>query len=131
MKKGTITLAVMSALTLTGCIFQANQPDNSVAQVIYDTSLEAKKFADALFEGMVEEKDISEYSIDLTSHGFVTDDPLIYIVGYRYTYNGQTTTYGYKMHQTEEGFAVIEEGVEVGEFITGNGGNNEENNGCV
>ena len=53
MKKGTITLAVMSALTLTGCIFQANQPDNSVAQVIYDTSLEAKKFADALFEGMV------------------------------------------------------------------------------
>ena len=78
-----------------------------------------------------EEKDISEYSIDLTSHGFVTDDPLIYIVGYRYTYNGQTTTYGYKMHQTEEGFAVIEEGVEVGEFITGNGGNNDENNGCV
>lgn len=71
---------------------------------------------------MLAEKGIVNYDIELTSGGFMTSDPIVYVVGYRYAYNGATDLYGYKLSQAESGFTILEEGYEVGEFIVGDNG---------
>lgn len=68
---------------------------------------------------MLAGKGIVDYDIELTSGGFITSDPIVYVVGYRYMYNGVTDLYGYKLKQAESGFTVLEEGYEVGKFVVG------------
>ena len=68
---------------------------------------------------MLSEEGISQYEILLTTGGFITSDPLVYISGYQYSYDGKNAVYGYKLQLNDDGstFTVLEEGVEIGEFV--------------
>ena len=72
---------------------------------------------------MLSEEGISQYEILLTTGGFITSDPLVYISGYQYSYDGKNAVYGYKLQLNDDGstFTVLEEGVEIGEFVCLNG----------
>lgn len=119
-----IVMAAVLAFSISGCAEKQEPETGSDAgiQMAFDNSFAARDFTDGLLEELLEQKGIEDYEIELTSGGFITDDPVTYIVGYRYQHNGITETYGYKLKQTEAGFTVLEEGAEVGEFIVGNGG---------
>lgn len=80
---------------------------------------EVRACTDELLKEMLAQKGITDYEIENASLGFITDDPVIYIVGYCYHYSGGTQTYGYKLHRNGQEFSVIEEGTEVGEFMAG------------
>ena len=68
---------------------------------------------------MLSEEGISQYEILLTTGGFITSDPLVFISGYQYAYDRKETVYGYKLQLNDDGstFTVLEEGVEIGEFV--------------
>ena len=119
-----IVMAAVLAFSISGCTEKQETETGSDAgiQMAFDNSFAAQDFTDGLLEELLEQKGIEDYGIELTSGGFITDDPITYIVGYRYHHDGITETYGYKLKQTEAGFTVLEEGAEVGEFIVGNGG---------
>lgn len=86
--------------------------------MVFDTSMEARNYTDELLKEKLAEKGIEEYTIHMTSGGFTTDDPVIYLVAYRYTWNDTTEVYGYKLKKDDvSGFQIIEEGEEVGTFI--------------
>lgn len=129
MKNAIITLALILLTVLTGCSGTAGSASlssadaahsDSAMQMAYDTSLDARSFADGLLEAMLTKQGITDYTIDMTSGGFITNDPIIYTVGYQYTHNGQTEVYGYKLKQSKGSFTVIAEGTEIGEFMVGN-----------
>ena len=124
MKKAIILSGVLLAFVLAGCstILENNMSQDVGVQLAFDTSMEARKFTDELLAEMLAEKGIVDYDIELTSGGFMTSEPIVYVVGYRYVYNGVTDLYGYKLSQTESGFTVLEESYEVGEFIVGDNG---------
>ena len=126
MKKAILIIILIMLMGFTGCTnttstrqgSNAEQPDSAM-QTAYDTSLDARTFTDTLLEEMLSKQGITDYTIDMTAGGFITSDPVIYMVGYRYTHNGQTDVYGYKLSQSGDGFKVIGEGSEIGEFIIG------------
>lgn len=69
---------------------------------------------------MLKEQEITDYEIEETNYGFITDDPVIFIAGYRYICDGSEEVYGYKLRMNDDQtFSVIEEGVQVGKFIMG------------
>lgn len=130
MKKNAawIFLAITLASAVAGCgnrMPSSTSPNNSTdgtyvdMQKVYDLSVEAEAYTHKLFEAMLSEKGISQYEITLTSGGFITNDPLIFIAGYQYTYDETDDVYGYKLSLNEDGtsFTVLEEGVDVGEFV--------------
>lgn len=126
MKKAILIIILIMLMGFTGCTnttstrqgSNAEQPDSAM-QTAYDTSLDARTFTDTLLEEMLSKQGITDYTIDMTAGGFITSDPVIYMVGYRYTHNGQTDVYGYKLSQSGDGFKVIGEGSEIGELIIG------------
>lgn len=124
MKKAIILSGILLAFVLAGCstILENNMSQDAGVQLAFDTSMEAREFTDELLAEMLAEKGIVDYDIELTSGGFMTSEPIVYVVGYRYVYNGVTDLYGYKLSQTESGFTVLEESYEVGEFIVGDNG---------
>ena len=128
MKKAILTITLIMLIVLTGCsnttnsVSQTNssaESSDSAMQTAYDTSLDARTFTDSLLKEMLSKQGITDYAIDTTTGGFITSDPVIYMVGYRYTHNGQTDVYGYKLSQSKDGFEVIAEGTEIGEVIIG------------
>lgn len=126
MKKAILIIILIMLMGFTGCTnttstrqgSNAEQPDSAM-QTAYDTSLDARTFTDTLLEEILSKQGITDYTIDMTAGGFITSDPVIYMVGYRYTHNGQTDVYGYKLSQSGDGFEVIGEGSEIGELIIG------------
>lgn len=126
MKKAILIIILIMLMGFTGCTnttstrqgSNAEQPDSAM-QTANDTSLDARTFTDTLLEEMLSKQGITDYTIDMTAGGFITSDPVIYMVGYRYTHNGQTDVYGYKLSQSGDGFEVIGEGSEIGELIIG------------
>lgn len=126
MKKAILIIILIMLMGFTGCTnttstrqgSNAEQPDSAM-QTAYDTSLDARTFTDTLLEEILSKQGITDYTIDMTAGGFITSDPVIYMVGYRYTHNGQTDVYGYKLSQSGDGFEVIGEGPEIGELIIG------------
>ena len=126
MKKAILIIILIMLMGFTGCTnttstrqgSNAEQPDSAM-QTAYDASLDARTFTDTLLEEMLSKQGITDYTIDMTAGGFITSDPVIYMVGYRYTHNGQTDVYGYKLSQSGDGFEVIGEGSEIGELIIG------------
>lgn len=120
-KKTGISICILAvlALMLAGC---GKDDDGNVdMQPVYDISVQAEAYTKPLFEAMLSEKGITDYEITLTSGGFITDDPLVFIAGYRYTYDGKEAVYGYKLSLNDDGktFTVLEESVEAGEFVVG------------
>ena len=121
-----ICLSLLIFFTLAGCTGKPAN-DRSVVdeklstgmQAAYDNSVKARIFTDGLLDEMLLSRDIQEYAVELTSGGFITDESLTYIVAYRYTYDGITEVYGYKLNQTENSFSVIDASEEIGEFIIG------------
>ena len=110
-----LTAALLS--TLTGC-------DGNTASFVDQSSDTTSALQDAfdtneLFTSMLSKEGISQYEILLTTGGFITSDPLIYISGYQYSYDGKKEVYGYKLQLNDDGstFTELEEGVEVGEFV--------------
>ena len=97
-----IVMAAVLAFSISGCAEKQEPETGSDAgiQMAFDNSFAARDFTDGLLEELLEQKGIEDYEIELTSGGFITDDPVTYIVGYRYQHNGITETYGYKLKQT-------------------------------
>lgn len=124
MKKVILAITLITLMILVGCsnttdsITQTSSSDSAI-QTAYDTSLDARTFTDSLLKEMLSKQGIADYVIDTTTGGFITSDPVIYMVGYHYTHNGQTDVYGYKLSQSKDGFEVIAEGTEIGEVIIG------------
>jgi len=128
MKKSIWAITLIMLAVLAGCSnttarvpqtgSDAEQSDSAM-QTAYDTSLDARTFTDSLLEERLSKQVITDYTIDTTTGGFLTSDPIVYMVGYRYTHNGQTDVYGYKLSQSTDGFQVIAEGAEIGEVIIG------------
>lgn len=122
-----IFIATILALTLGGCGKDTSlgtiQNDDTVIalQHTFDMSTQAQAYTDKLFESMLSEKGITKYKIELTSGGFITGDPVSFVSGYRYTYDGKEDVYGYKLSLNDDAttFTVLEEGVDAGEFIVG------------
>ena len=118
-----LTAALLSILT--GCDGNAasfvdqSSDTTSALQDAFDTSVKAEAYTNELFTSMLSKEGISQYEILLTTGGFITSDPLIYISGYQYSYDGKKEVYGYKLQLNDDGstFTVLEEGVEVGEFV--------------
>lgn len=109
-------------MLLTGCSNAASGDaaySDSAMQAAYDASLDARTFADGLLKDMLSEQEIADYTIDTTAGGFITSAPIVYTVGYCYTHDGQTEVYGDQLSQSENGFAVLAEGTEIGEAVTG------------
>lgn len=124
MRKAILTITLAMLMLLTGCSSAAGGDESrsdSAMQAAYDTSLDARTFADGFLKDMLSEQGITDYTIDTTAGGFITSDPIVYTVGYCYTHDGQTEVYGYKLSQAESGFEVIAEGPEIGEVVTGTG----------
>ncbi|MCM1191730.1 MAG: hypothetical protein NC123_09675 [Butyrivibrio sp.] len=123
MKKVCAVMMTVLIFSLSACMSKedTDTSSNTGIQLVFDKSVEASAFTDSLLEEMLNQKGITDYNIKLTSGGFITDDPIIYIVGYRFTYDGTTEVYGYKLSLAEGGYAVLEEGREIGAFIVGDG----------
>lgn len=129
MKKKAIGIfvATVLAFTLGGCgkdtspSMSQNDDTAAAIQFTFDMSTQAQAYTDKLFESMLSEKGITKYKIESTSGGFITGDPVSFISGYRYTYDGKEDVYGYKLSLNDDGttFTVLEESVDAGEFIVG------------
>lgn len=118
-----LTAAVLSILA--GCdgntASSAGQSGDTafVLQDAFDISVKAEAYTNELFTSMLSEEGISQYEILLTTGGFITSDPLVFVSGYQYSYDGKKEVHGYKLQLNDDGstFTVLEEGVEVGEFV--------------
>ena len=124
MRKSLLAVAAMVfLLSLGGCSPQqmpSTELDMGV-QAAFDNSFVAREFTDELLDEMLKQSGVKSYEIELTAGGFITDDPLIYLVAYQYHYNDKNEVYGYKLQQVNSTFTVLEEGSEVGMFIIGDG----------
>lgn len=121
----TVLLAVLAGCDNNTVFPVAQNSDTaSVLQDAFDISAKAEAYTNELFTSMLSEQGISQYEILLTTNGFLTGDPLIYISGYQYSCNGKKAVYGYKLQLNDNGstFTVLEEGVEIGEFVCLNEG---------
>lgn len=118
-----LTAALLS--TLTGCdgntasFVDQSSDTTSALQDAFDTSVKVEAYTNELFASMLSKEGISQYEILLTTGGFITSDPLVYISGYQYSYDGKKEVYGYKLQLNDDGstFTVLEEGIEIGEFV--------------
>ena len=111
-------------IVLSGCKDNNNNSiefeHNEVMQALSDRSYAAKTFAAPLFAEHMTSQDISDYTIEQSSYGFYTSEipDSVYVVGYLYSVNGSMEKYGYKIVVDEnENCSVLEEGVEVAEFL--------------
>ena len=127
MKQKIILLLIVLAIVsiFTGCnsstapsVSQGSEA-SAVLQDVFDTSVKAEAYTSELFASMLSKEGISQYEILLTTGGFITSDPLVFISGYQYAYDGKEMVYGYKLHLNDDGstFTLLEEGVEIGEFV--------------
>jgi hypothetical protein len=118
-----LTAALLSILTgcdgNTASFVDQSSDTTSALQDAFDTSVMAEAYTNELFASMLSKEGISQYEILLTTGGFITSDPLVYISGYQYSYDGKKEVYGYKLQLNDDGstFTVLEEGVEIGEFV--------------
>ena len=122
--KKTILLLLVMILTFAGCgnqtLAENAVNEDAPIQTVYDDSRRAEEYAKKLFVAMLEEKGITDYEIKQTNGGFLTDDPVVYIAGYCYTYGGTEAVYGYKLTMNDDHtFSILEEGTETGKFIMG------------
>ena len=118
-----LTVALLSILAgcdgNTASSVDQSSDTTSALQDAFDTSVKAETYTNKLFTSMLSKEGISQYELLLTTGGFITSDPLVYISGYQYSYDGKKDVYGYKLQLNDDGstFTVLEEGVEVGEFV--------------
>ena len=127
MKQKIMLFLIGSAIAsiLAGCssnagLFVSQNSETSFAlQDAFDVSVKAEEYTNKLFTYMLSEEGVSQYEILLKTSGFITSDPLVYIAGYQYSYDGKEAVYGYKLQLNDGGaaFTVLEEGVETGEFV--------------
>lgn len=97
MKRTILLFLIASAFVsiLAGCNSNtapsvSQDREASVAlQAAFDTSVEAEAYTRERFTAMLSEEGISQYEILLTTGGFITSDPLVYISGYQYSYDGK------------------------------------------
>ena len=89
-----LTTAVLSILAgcdgNTASFVDQSGDTASALQDAFDTSVKAEAYTNELFTSMLSEEGISQYEILLTTGGFITSDPLVYISGYQYSYDGKT-----------------------------------------
>ena len=112
------------ASILAGCssadpFVSQSSETSSALQDAFNISVKAEAYTSELFTSMLSEEGISQYEIVLTTGGIITSDPLVYIAGYQYRYDGKKAVYGYKLQLNDDGatFTVLEEGIETGEFV--------------
>ena len=121
MKKLFILLIVFAmAFSLVGCnnLASENTGNNSGMQMAFDMSKKAGEYTQQLFRAHLEEQGVTNYTLTQINRGFITDNPVVFIVGYQYAIDDSESFYGYKLSwDKEQTFTVLEEGVSVSEFI--------------
>ena len=84
-----LTAALLSILTgcdgNTASFVDQSSDTTSALQDAFDTSVMAEAYTNELFASMLSKEGISQYEILLTTGGFITSDPLVYISGYQYS----------------------------------------------
>ena len=119
MKKLIVLLATLvMVVVLVGCNNSDVTIDDSIdMQITTDMVEKAKEYADPLFHEYLNNQNITDYEITQTNYGFITGDPVIFIIGYQYTVDDFEFLYGYKLELNEnQTFSVLGEGEFVGEF---------------
>ncbi len=114
----SLVLVLTVVLIFAGCESAESVSDNEDGlQAVSDLSVKAKEYTDVLFDEMLKEQGITDYDITSANYGFITDDPIVFFVGYEYSVNGSDSIYGYKL-TINDGlmFEVAEEGPSIGEF---------------
>lgn len=71
------------------------ETEESGFQDAYDMRVNAKDYTELLHISMLESHGISDFKILERGCGFVTEDPLVFITGYRDSAEEQETVYGY------------------------------------
>ena len=110
-----LTTAVLSILAgcdgNTASFVDQSGDTASALQDAFDTSVKAEAYTNELFTSTLSEEGISQYEILLTTGGFITSDPLVFISGYQYAYDRKETVYGYKLQLNDDGssFTLLEE----------------------
>ena len=120
MKKLIVLLmALVMTTALIGCNnSDAVTDDSANIQIAADMVEKAKEYTDPLFNEYLNNQSIMDYEITYTNYGFITGDPVVFIVGYQYTVDDSEFLYGYKLGLNEnQTFTVLEESEAVGEFI--------------
>lgn len=120
----SLVFVLVMVLTFAGCkSAKSSSNDEQELQasglgMATDLSGKAREYTDVLFDEMLKEQGITDYDITRTNYGFITEDPVVFIVGYEYSINGNDSDniYGYKLtvndglmfHVTEEGPSVAQ-----------------------
>lgn len=116
-----IFMAVVMVMSFVGCNRSDNSQDSNSDVDIAAMTEKSKNYADALFQEHLNRESEGDYEIEHTYYGFITNDPLVFIIGYEYTIDGTQYVYGYKLGLNENlTFNVIEEGKSIGEFVVSN-----------
>ena len=119
MKKLIVLLATLVMLVvLVGCNNSDVAIDDSIdMQIAADMVEKAKEYANSLFHEYLNNQNVTDYEITQTNYGFITGDPVVFIIGYQYTVDDSEFLYGYKLELNEnQTFSVLGEGEFVGEF---------------
>lgn len=120
MKKFIVLLATLvMAFALVSCNNSDVATDDNVnIQMATDMVEKAKEYVEPLFHEYLDSQSVTDYEITQTNYGFITDDPVVFIIGYQYTVDDSEFLYGYKLKLNEnQTFTVLEEGKSVCEFI--------------
>ncbi len=120
MKKIFVLLMTLGmVLTLAGCNPRDKATeDDAGMQIAADMSEKAKEYAAPLFLEYLKKQGVADYEITQTNFGFLTGDPVVFVVGYQYVVEDSEFLYGYKLKLNEnQTFTLLEEGQSVGEFI--------------
>ena len=118
-KTVSIILIIIAIFTFTGCGNTNKVKDESIDIEIVNNKVEkVKEYTDTLFIKHMESEHVSTYKIKQTHYGFITDDPLIILVGYEYVVDNSEYLYGYKLKLNDNStFTLIEESESIGKFI--------------
>ncbi len=119
MKKLIVLLTpLVMVVVLVGCNNSDVPIDDSIdMQIVADTVENAKEYSNQLFYEYLNNQDITDYEITQTNYGFITGDPVVFIIGYQYTVDDSEFLYGYKLELNEnQTFSVLGEGEFIGEF---------------
>lgn len=115
-----LLMVFIMTILLTGCsnLVDKKADNDAGLQIAFDISKKAEEYTQQLLHAHLKEQGVEDYSITQTHRGFITDNPVVFIVGYQYTLDSSESYYGYKLALDEDQpFTVLEEGIPVGEFI--------------
>ncbi len=114
-----LLMTLVMVLALVGCNhWDVATEDGADMQIAADMTEKAKEYTAPLFREYLKKQSVVDYEITQTNYGFITGNPVVFVVGYQYIVDDSEFLYGYKLKLNEnQTFTLLEEGESVGEFI--------------